>query len=140
MRNRRSKHNGYDGKMARAKALSRRSVLKGAAAAVGVAAASGVSGFPTIWAQDIKDIKLRSIGGAWSHFGLLENMANEALDFSVKLTAVSLPDIQTRALTQTNSSDLFEAHIIQMPFIWFSGKFRAWDTTKLPNWVEWFID
>ena len=134
MRNRRSKDNGYDGKMARAKALSRRSVLKGAAAAVGVAAASSVSGFPTIWAQDIKDIKLRSIGGAWSHFGLLENMANEALDFSVKLTAVSLPDIQTRALTQTNSSDLFEAHIIQMPFIWFSGKFRAWDTTKLPNW------
>ena len=97
-----------------AAALSRRSVVKGVAAAAGVAAASG--GFPTIWAQDIKDIKLRSVGGAWSHFGLLEDMANEALDFSVQLTAVSLPDIQARALTQTKSSDLFEAHIIQMNF------------------------
>ena len=116
----------------RAAALSRRSVIKGVAAAAGVAAASG--GFPTIWAQDIKDIKLRSVGGAWSHFGLLEDMANEALDFSVQLTAVSLPDIQARALTQTKSSDLFEAHIIQMNFLWPSGKFRGWDTTKLANW------
>src|SRR5438034_7477298 len=39
--------------------LSRREVLKGAAATAGMLAASGaIGGFPTIWAQNIKDVKL----------------------------------------------------------------------------------
>ena len=41
----------------------RRGLLKGAAALAGAAAGSGaITGFPTIWAQDIKDITLRHIG------------------------------------------------------------------------------
>lgn len=41
--------------------ISRRSMLKGAAALGGAAAGSGVlTGFPTIWAQNIKDVVLRS--------------------------------------------------------------------------------
>ncbi len=134
MGKRKSTHNGYGYKMARAGAFTRRSVLKGTAAAAGVAVATGVSGFPTIWAQDIKDIKLRSIGGAWSHFTLLENMATEALDFTVQLTATGMQDILKRAITQTKSSDLFEPPFLQMRSIWPTGKFQAWDTTKLANW------
>src|ERR1700760_1704269 len=40
------------------KGVSRRSFLKAGAAAAGAAAGSGViTGFPTIWAQEIKDIE-----------------------------------------------------------------------------------
>ena len=42
---------------ATSKGLNRRTVLKGAAATAGLAAGSGaISGFPTIWAQNIKDV------------------------------------------------------------------------------------
>jgi putative spermidine/putrescine transport system substrate-binding protein len=47
--------------------LSRRQVLKGAAAVAGAAAGSGaITGFPTIWAQEIKDIELRHVGVSYS--------------------------------------------------------------------------
>jgi putative spermidine/putrescine transport system substrate-binding protein len=47
--------------------VSRRSVLKGGAAAIGAAAGSGViTGFPTIWAQNIKDITLNHTGMSYS--------------------------------------------------------------------------
>ena len=43
--------------------LTRRGVLKAAAATTGVAVGSGaITGFPTIWAQNIKDIVLRHSG------------------------------------------------------------------------------
>jgi putative spermidine/putrescine transport system substrate-binding protein len=46
-----------------AKKLSRRTLLKGAAAVTGAAAGSdAIRGFPTIWAQEIKDIELRHVG------------------------------------------------------------------------------
>ena len=45
------------------KQLSRRAVLKAGAAATGAAIGSDVvRGFPTIWAQEIKDIELRHVG------------------------------------------------------------------------------
>ena len=44
-------------------AVSRRTVLKGVAAAGGLAAgSSSLGGFPTIWAQNIKDVVLRHAG------------------------------------------------------------------------------
>ncbi|TPQ24829.1 ABC transporter substrate-binding protein, partial [Bradyrhizobium guangdongense] len=50
-----------------AKKLSRRTLLKGAAAVAGAAAGSDViRGFPTIWAQEIKDIELRHVGVSYS--------------------------------------------------------------------------
>ncbi len=42
-----------------AASVTRRNVLKAASAIAGVAAGSeAITGFPTIWAQDIKDITL----------------------------------------------------------------------------------
>ncbi len=45
------------------KAVSRRKVLKGGAAIAGVTA---VTGFPTVWAQNIKDITLNHTGMSYS--------------------------------------------------------------------------
>ncbi|MCP4307510.1 MAG: twin-arginine translocation signal domain-containing protein, partial [bacterium] len=47
--------------------ITRRKVLKGGAAAAGLAAGSGaITGFPTIWAQNIKDITLNHTGMSYS--------------------------------------------------------------------------
>ena len=49
------------------KKLSRRTLLKGAAAVAGAAVGSdAIRGFPTIWAQEIKDIELRHVGVSYS--------------------------------------------------------------------------
>src|SRR2546426_8976624 len=46
--------------------ITRRQLLKGAVATAAAVAGSHVSGVPTVWAQNIKDIKLVQAGGAYS--------------------------------------------------------------------------
>src|SRR2546426_12846163 len=46
--------------------VTRRQVLKGAVATATAAAGSRITGFPTVWAQNIKDIKLVQAGGGFS--------------------------------------------------------------------------
>src|SRR2546428_1664274 len=48
--------------------VTRRQVLKGAVATATAAAGSRITGFPTVWAQNIKDIKLVQAGGSFSPF------------------------------------------------------------------------
>jgi putative spermidine/putrescine transport system substrate-binding protein len=49
------------------KGPSRRALLKAGGALLGSAAGSGaITGFPTIWAQEIKDIELRHVGVSYS--------------------------------------------------------------------------
>src|SRR2546422_5125645 len=45
--------------------VTRRQVLKGAVATATAAAGSHITGFPTVWAQNIKDIKLVQAGGSF---------------------------------------------------------------------------
>ena len=115
------------------KKLSRRAFLKGATAVTGVTATTTIGGFPTIWAQE-KDLTLRVVGMVLDNMPALEDMANEALPFTVRQTPVELQVIQQRGLTQPNSADLFEPAALNMKFMWPSGNFQAWDTTKLPEW------
>src|SRR2546425_13324792 len=46
--------------------VTRRQVLKGAVATATAAAGSRITGFPTVWAQNTKDIKLVQGGGSFS--------------------------------------------------------------------------
>src|SRR2546427_11134228 len=45
--------------------ITRRQLLKGAVATAAAVAGSRVSGVPTVWAQNIKDIKLVQAGGGY---------------------------------------------------------------------------
>ena len=65
--------------------LNRRTVLKGAAATAGLAAGSGaIQGFPTIWAQNIKDVTLLQVGGSYSAIIDIARKASEDLGFKVE--------------------------------------------------------
>jgi putative spermidine/putrescine transport system substrate-binding protein len=87
--------------------IKRRQVLNAAAAGAGLAVGSGlVRGFPTIWAQNVKDIKLVQVGGSYSNIVEIANQATKELGFTVEMQAID-PDAQTnRTLTQPKSIDI----------------------------------
>ncbi len=87
--------------------LSRRGLLKGAAIGAGAAIGSGaVSGFPTIWAQNIKDITLIHIGGSYACIKEIADQAGKDLGFKVEMQVVDPSTQLNRALTQPKSFDI----------------------------------
>ena len=57
---------------------SRRALLKAGGALLGSAAGAGaITGFPTIWAQEIKDIELRHVGVSYSVVKAIGDQASE---------------------------------------------------------------
>ena len=68
--------------------LTRRGVLKGAAAIAGAAIGSdAISGFPTIWAQNIKDVVLHHAGPPVTAIPAIAEQATKDLGFTVQMQA-----------------------------------------------------
>ena len=85
----------------------RREVLKGTAAAAGLAAGSGaLGGFPTIWAQNIKDITLLQVGGSYSAIIEIGRKASEDLGFKVEMQNAAHDALLNRLVTQPESLDI----------------------------------
>jgi putative spermidine/putrescine transport system substrate-binding protein len=117
--------------------VSRRSVLKGSAAAAGAAIGSGaLTGFPTIWAQNIKNVTLRSVGSGVTHIPPYKAMAEEDLGFKLEFTVLDFIAIRTRGITQPRSFDMFEPTYNDFKKIWPTGNFQAVDSTRLKHWDE----
>src|SRR5690606_25366314 len=89
------------------KGVSRRAVLKGAAATAGAALGSGaITGFPTIWAQNIKDVTLRQFGTGVSNRNDGAKKVKEDLGFTLEMTALDSDSVTQRAATQPDSFDI----------------------------------
>ncbi len=117
------------------KGFSRRTMLKGTAAAAGVAIGSGaVKGFPTIWAQNIKDVELRIAGLSVSNMPQVEELAKKELGLTIKMQAIDIPVIIQRGLSQPKSVDILDTVYLAMPVIWPSGNFQTIDAKKIKNW------
>src|SRR5207244_6097523 len=87
--------------------ISRRSVLKGSAALAGMAVGSGaVTGFPTIWAQDIKDIELRHVGVSYSVVKAIGDQASKDLGFKVTMQNLDTSAAINRFISQPDSVDI----------------------------------
>ncbi len=95
------------GKSPGAEKLSRRQVLKGAAAAAGAAVGSGaITGFPTIWAQEIRDIELRHVGVSYSVVKAIGDQASKDLGFKVTMQNLDTSAAINRFITQPNTVDI----------------------------------
>ena len=69
--------------------VSRRTLLKGGAAVAGAAVGSGaITGFPTIWAQNIKNVTLRQFGTGVSNLNAVADKVKEDLGFTLQMTAL----------------------------------------------------
>ncbi|PWW03854.1 putative spermidine/putrescine transport system substrate-binding protein [Hoeflea marina] len=114
------------------KGLSRRSVLRGAAAAVGAAAGSGViTGFPTIWAQNIKNVTLRQFGTGVSNLNDVATKVKEDLGFTLEMTALDSDSVTQRAATQPKSFDIADIEYWICKKVWPTGNLQAMDTSKI---------
>ncbi|MEM5471790.1 PotD/PotF family extracellular solute-binding protein [Hoeflea sp. AS60] len=114
--------------------VSRRSLLKGSAAVAGVAIGSGVvTGFPTIWAQNIKDVTLRQFGTGVSNLNDVAIKVKEDLGFTLEMTALDSDSVTQRAATQPKSFDIADIEYWICKKIWPTGNLQAMDTSKIKN-------
>jgi putative spermidine/putrescine transport system substrate-binding protein len=88
--------------------VTRRELLgRTAAAAAGVAVGSGaITGFPTIWAQEIKNITLRHVGVSYSVVQAIGDQAAKDLGFKVSMQNLDTSTAITRFITQPQSVDI----------------------------------
>lgn len=116
------------------KGLSRRSILKGGAAAAGAAIGSGaITGFPTIWAQNIKNVTLRQFGTGVSNLNEVGQKVKEDLGFNLEMTALDSDSVTQRAATQPKSFDIADIEYWICKKVWGAGNLQAMDTSKIKN-------
>lgn len=119
------------------KSISRRKFVKGAAAAMGALAGSGaISGFPTIWAQNIKDITLTQVGPAFSVFPAIAEEASKDLGFKIDTQNVWTDALMSRIINQPNTIDIADLELWAMRKMWPSGKLQAIETKNIKLWEK----
>ena len=117
-----------------AKGLSRRSLIKGLGVASAVAVGSGaISGFPMIWAQNIKNVTLRQFGTGVSNLNDIAMKAKEDLGITLQLTALDSDAVAQRAVTQPRSFDIADIEYWIGKKVYPSGTMQAMDTRRLKN-------
>ncbi|MBO6916835.1 MAG: extracellular solute-binding protein [Rhizobiaceae bacterium] len=116
------------------KGLSRRSLLKGTAATAGAAIGSGaITGFPTIWAQNIKNVTLRQFGTGVSNLNDVAVKVKEDLGFTLEMTALDSDSVTQRAATQPKSFDIADIEYWICKKVWPTGNLQAMDVSKIKN-------
>jgi len=115
--------------------LTRRQVLKGAAATAGVMAGSGaLGGFPTIWAQNIKDVKLVQVGGSYSAIIDIARQATKDLGFQVEMQTGAHDALLNRFVTQPNSVDIADMEYFFLLHLVPRGVLHPIDLKKYKWW------
>ena len=114
-------------------ALSRRDLLKrGSAVALGAAVGSrAITGFPTIWAQNIKNVTLRQFGTGVSNINAIAQKAKEDLGINLELTALDTDATAQRVVTQPKSFDIADIEYFTLKKVWPSGNMQPMDISKL---------
>ena len=117
--------------------ISRRSLLKGSAAVGGAAVGSSlVTGFPTVWAQNIKNVTLRQFGTGVSNLNEVAQKVKEDLGFTLEMTALDSDSVTQRAATQPKSFDIADIEYWICKKVWGAGNLQAMDTSKIKNYEK----
>jgi putative spermidine/putrescine transport system substrate-binding protein len=121
-------------KRPRSEAISRRAVLAGLGAAAGSGA---ITGFPTIWAQNIKDVVLHHAGPPVTAIPAIAAQATKDLGFTVQMQASENADLLNRFLSQSSAIDCADIALTNQRYLIGRnvlqgipvGKFKYWDQT-----------
>jgi putative spermidine/putrescine transport system substrate-binding protein len=115
--------------------ISRRRLLKGAAGVAGAAVGSGmIQGFPTIWAQNIKDVTLTHVGMSYSTIIDIARQATKDLGFKVEMAVTDHPGFVNRVTTQPDSVDVADGELWQALLIVPRGSYQPIDVKKIKLW------
>jgi putative spermidine/putrescine transport system substrate-binding protein len=112
--------------------LTRRAALAGA-----TAAAVGTGGFPTIWAQNIKDVTLIHLGPPVTAIQPIAEQATKDLGFKIQMQKVENADLLNRFLSQSSSLDVADVSISYLRYLVGRdvlqavplAKYKYWDKT-----------
>jgi len=113
--------------------VSRRSVLTGTAA---VAGSTLVTGFPMVWAQNIKDVKLNHTGMSYSTLLDIARMASEDLGFEVSMSVVDHPGLINRIVNDPKSIDVADHEIWQSKIAIPQGAMQGIAISEIKNWDQ----
>jgi putative spermidine/putrescine transport system substrate-binding protein len=111
-------------------AVSRRTVLKGTAAALATGAGV-ITGAPFVHASD--PVVLRIAGTGVNQFKQLADKAKEDLGFEIQYTSLTSDDVVKRAVTQPTSFDLLDSEYWMLKKIVPGGKLRGMDVKRIKN-------
>ena len=112
-----SKEAADDSQSSETQKFNRRTLLKGAAAGGAVVATESVTGFPTVWAQNTKDITLVHAGGSYAAIKEIGDQASKDLGFKIVMQAIT-DDVQlNRSLTQPNTIDINNIDSTKLPYL-----------------------
>ncbi|MBN9509630.1 MAG: extracellular solute-binding protein [Alphaproteobacteria bacterium] len=118
--------------MTTSKRVTRRTMLKSAAAVGGALAGSGaITGFPTIWAQNIKDVTLRQFGTGVSNLNAIAEKCKQDLGITLQMTALDSDAVTQRAITQPDSYDIADIEYWICKKVYPRGVLQPMNTKKL---------
>jgi putative spermidine/putrescine transport system substrate-binding protein len=110
--------------------LSRRTMLKGAGAAAGLAAGSGaITGFPAVWSQEPK--VLRYLGTAVNQADDITKKVKADTGITIEYISATTDDVTKRVITQPNSFDVLDTEYFSLKKLVPSGNILAMDASKI---------
>lgn len=115
------------------KKVSRRAVLAGGAA---VAGSTLVTGFPTVWAQNLKDVKLNHTGMSYSTLADIGRMATEDLGFEVTMSVVDHAGMTNRMFNDPSAIDVADIEIWQSKIAVPQGVLQGIAISEIGNWDQ----
>jgi putative spermidine/putrescine transport system substrate-binding protein len=130
---------GNDPGRKRTRGISRRRLLKTSAAAAGFAAVGSgatIKGFPTVWAQNIKDVTLLHAGPPVSAIRQIGEQATKDLGFTVTMQMTENADILNRFLSQSSSMDVGDISIMYLRYLVGRNILQAIPVSKYKYWDQ----
>ncbi len=110
--------------------MSRRAILKGAAALAGTALGTGaLGGFPTVWAQN--PITLRQFGTGVSNLNAIAEKCKADLGITLEMTATDSDAAAQRAATQPDSFDIADIEYWILKKVYPLGPIQPMDVSRL---------
>jgi putative spermidine/putrescine transport system substrate-binding protein len=119
------------------RSISRRRLIKTASAAAGVAVGSGaLTGFPTICAQDVRDVTLIHAGPPVAAIPQIGEQATKDLGFTIRMQATENADLLNRFLSQSSTVDVGDVSIIFMKYVVGRNVLQAIPVSKYKSWDQ----
>ena len=121
-----------------ATAPTRRQLMKVAAAGTGAALGTRLTGgFPTIWAQNLKDVKLVQVGGSYSAIIDIGKQASKDLGFTVEMQTADHSALLNRLVNEPKTIDIADIEYFFQYFMLGRNiiqpipvkKYTMWDKT-----------
>ena len=110
--------------------IGRRAALTLTGAAIGSGA---VTGFPTIWAQNIRNVTLRQFGTGVSNLNAVADKVKQDLGFTLSMTALDTDAVTQKAITQPRSYDVADIEYWICKKVFPANVLQPMDVRRIKN-------